>query len=437
MRSHTAGRALERLRATSARLLSRAEERVGITRTGVLLLALAVVGWLLARLLGSRAVFLIAYGCVITVVGAWLLGRRRLDVHATRSSLGPRVRAGQPVEVQIALTPRRRASNVVVEEVMPSLVGPSVRIPFTDLPAKRAVRHDYRFVPRHRGVYDVGPLVLTRSDPFGLTTRRSVLSDAAEIVVHPATEPVQDRVATRAWEDPPIRPPVSRPWPTGFELYGLRDYSVGDDPRRIVWRASARMVDPVTGEGRYVVRESEQGITDRVSLLLDTHGRTHSPGNPSDTFETAVRAVASLGVHHLHDGFAVTLETNEGRLAAGLRGERHRVRLLDALARVQPGRVPLASMAERLAADRRRHNLHTVVVTADLDAETAARLRRVAERESLLVVLVVWADTDPASVRRAASLGANVVEVQSGMALRDAFRKVAGAGVRRESGVAT
>ena len=60
----------------------------------------------------------------------------------------------------------------------------------------------------------------------------------------------------------------------------MRDYVPGDDPRRIVWRATARTLDPVSGTGRYLVRESEQGITDRVLLLIDTDRAQHSPGRP-------------------------------------------------------------------------------------------------------------------------------------------------------------
>ena len=421
-----------RLRLVGTHFLGRAEERAGITPSGALMIGMAVVGWILARVLGSRAVFLLVYGCILVVAVAWLLGRRGLEIDATRSSLSPRVRAGQLVEVELQLSPRRRASNVIVEEMMPPQLGQRVRVPITELPPRKSVAHTYRFAPRYRGVYDVGPLVLTRSDPFGFTKRRTVLTGPTEIVVHPSTEPLQDRVSTREWEDPPIRPPVSKPWPTGFDFYGMRDYAVGDDPRRIVWRASARMVDPLTGDPKYVVRESEQGITDRVSLILDTDVRAHSPGDPSETFETAVRAVASLGERHLRDGFSVTLEINSRRVLDAIRGERTRINLLDELARVEREKHSLASLIERLSTDRRRRNVHTVVVTTDVDAEAAARLRRLVGRESLLIALVLWADSDPASISRAASLGCNVVELESGVGLQNAFRRVVGAGVRRE-----
>ncbi len=407
-------------------------DRSGLTSTGAALVAVAVVGWLLARLLGSRAMFLLVYGTLILVGMAWGLGRRPVAIHAERVGLHPRFSAGQTVEVGLEITARRRVSNVIVEDMLPPALGQPVHVPISDLPADRTVRHAYQFVARRRGVYPVGPLMATRSDPFGLTRRRSRIAEPSEIIIHPAIEAVHDRVATREWEDPPIRPPVSKPWPTGFEFYGMRDYVNGDDPRRIVWRASAKLTDPATGLVRHLVRQSEQGITDRVCLVLDTSISSHSPGDPSETFETAVRAVASLAVRHLRDGFSVTVEANGHRLFDGLRGERHRIALLDELARVEREREPLVAVVERLVAERRRRNFHVVIVTPDLDASAAARLRPLADRASLLVVQVLWYDSDPASVRRAAGLGCNVVELEADTVLESAFRRVVGAGVRRE-----
>lgn len=415
-----------------SRVVRMARDRSGLTSTGVILVSIAVVGWLLARFLGSRAVFLLVYGTIMLVGIAWVLGRRPVAIEAQRVGLHPRFSAGQTVEVRLDITARRRLSNVIVEDLLPPALGQPVHVPISDLPPKRTVRHAYRFVARRRGVYAVGPLMVTRSDPFGVTRRRSRIAGPSEIIIHPAIEAVHDRVATREWEDPPIRPPVSKPWPTGFEFYGMRDYASGDDPRRIVWRASARLVDPATGLVRHLVRQSEQGITDRVCLILDTSSSGHSPGDPSETFETAVRAVASLAVRHLRDGFAVTIETNGKRLFDGLRGERHRIALLDELARVEREAQPLSGVIDRLVSERRRRNFHTVVVTPDLEASAAVRLRPLADRASLLIAHVLWYDSDPASLRRAAGLGCNVVELESTTVLESAFRRVVGAGVRRE-----
>ena len=94
----------------------------------------------------------------------------------------------------------------------------------------------------------------------------------------------------------------------------MREYVPGDDLRRIVWRASART-------GKIMVREAEQGITDHITIILDTDRGAHSrDGEYSESFETGVRAAASLGVRHLREGYEVRIETNGGPLTRPLRG---------------------------------------------------------------------------------------------------------------------
>lgn len=402
------------------------ERRLGVTAAGMVILALAVIGWALGQKLASRSLLVMVYGLLLVVVLAWLLGRRRILLQVGRSKVPGRVREGQSVEVELSLRARRRITTVVLEEVLPRHLGDPARFPVPVLPAGTEVTHRYSFTPRRRGKYKLGPLIAEWSDPFGLTRRRVVLGEPVPIIVHPLTETVHDRVISRAWEDPPIRPPLSKPWPTGFEFYGLRDYVSGDDPRRIVWRATARSLDLATGTGRYLVREAEQGITDRVNIFVDTDRASHSPGETSDTFEMAVRAAASLGVKHLRDGFGVTLHSNGARIATNLRGRRAQIELLDHLAGVDREDLRLAVALERLIVDRsgRSHNL---VITPHIDREAAMRLRLILDRgTSVLLALVLWEDTDPATLQRAGTLGCAVVEIGTGVTLENVFRHALG-----------
>src|SRR5204863_1910812 len=160
--------------------------------------------------------------------------------------------------------------------------------------------------------------------------RETVVAPAFELLVHPRVESVSDRPLTRMFEDPPIRPPISKPWPSGLEFYGMREYKPGDDLRRIVWRATART-------GTVMVREAEQGITDHVTVLLDTDRGAHSRDGDdlSESFETAVRAVGSLAIRHLREGYQVKVEANGGSLTRHLRGATSQLAMLDALARVE------------------------------------------------------------------------------------------------------
>lgn len=400
--------------------------RLGVTINGLVLLALALIGWLIGLKIASRPILLLVYGLLLIVGLAWILGRRKIQVEIGRSKLPSRVREGQVVEVELSLRAKRRLTTVVLEELLPAHLGGAVRFPISALPKGQELTTTYSFVPRKRGRYTVGPLTAEWNDPFGLTRRRVVLDGPVPIIVHPSTQIVHDRIVSRAWEDPPIRPPVFKPWPTGFEFYGLRDYVSGDDPRRIVWRATARTLDVASGTGRYLVREAEQGITDRVNVFLDTDKGSHSPGETSETFEMAVRAAASLGTQHLKDGFAVSVTCNGSRIASNLRGRRAEVELLDQLAAVERESVTLSSALERLLLERGGRS-HNVVITPHLDREAATRLRFILDRgTSVLLALVLWEDTDPVTVHRAGTLGCAVVEMTSGAPLEKVFRRALG-----------
>lgn len=403
--------------------LDAVERRSGLTPTGLTVVVGIVLAWFAAFAIGSRVLFLMVYGTAVLLIALIVSGRRRPPISAERSKIPVRVREGQPVAVALTVEGKGRLAALVVEETLDRL-GTPVRLLIPSLAKGTSREHAYSFVPRLRGVYPVGPLLAIVGDPFGLTRRRHVLLGPEQLIVHPSTEQVHDRVLSREWEDPPVRPPISKPWPTGFEFYGMRDYVTGDDPRRIVWRASART-------GRLLVRESEQGITDRVTLVIDTDIRTHSQGEPSDTFEVAVRAVASLARLHMRQGFVVSIRANAGPVANGLRGQRQIVQMLDAMARLTMGREPLVDALRRGMTDARR-DAHVVVVSPLLDLTSAAVMKLLSDRGGSMAFVHVSADDEEdGSTHRAAAIGCEVVEIRPGASIEAHFRRATGAGIRR------
>ena len=404
-------------------LLGAAERLSGFTLMGLGLGAAMVAGWLLAYALGGRSLYLIVYTGVLTLGVSAAMARRKRPVKAHRSELPRRTREGQVTEVELTLQSSRRAAAFVIEEKLSPMLGEPVRVPVAAVGPGLEFTHRYRIRPLLRGVYKVGPLVAEWTDPLGLARREQTLAEADEILVHPNVDLVFDRPLTRQWEDPPIRPPVSKPWPQGFEFYGMREYVRGDDLRRIIWKAVART-------RKLLVKESEQGITDRVVVIVDNQGARHSPGRPSDTFELGVRVAASVGALHIKDGFAVTLESNDGPLAKNLRGPRARIGYLDELARLQPTAEPLSKAIEHRFRDPQK-DVHLVIVTPDLDAKTASSIRLLVQRGiSVLMAMLVWEDSDPNSVRRAEEIGAQVVQVRPGATLASVFAHSLGAGIR-------
>jgi uncharacterized protein (DUF58 family) len=399
------------------------ERLTGLTPAGAVVLLASLGGFGLARLVGGQALFLLVYAGILLVVAAAVTSRRKRRLAAERSALPTRMRVGQVAEVELTVSAPGRLRAFVVQEHLSPLLSDPVRVPVAAVGGEQDFVHSYAIRPTLRGVYQLGPLAAEWTDPFGLARHQQVLTEPVDVIVHPSTDAIFDRPLTRMWEDPPFRPPVSRPWPQGFEFYGMRDYVVGDDPRRIVWSAAART-------GKYLVRESEQGITDRVTLVLDNEAKAHSPGYPSETFELAVRAVASLGAYNIKQGYAVRLVTNDGGEAPELRGSKARIALLDELAQLQLGSAPVSAAVERVITER-RGDTHMCFVSTGFDSRTASRMRLLTEKGmSLVVALVDWDDADPNASRRAREVGAQVVKVSPGQQLEAAFAHALGLAVR-------
>ena len=409
-------REAEARQAPLRRALDATTRRSGVTSSGLILLGFAVVAWIVARLAGGRPVFLLCYAAVLVLGLCWAYGRRPLPLEGARSSVRARVAEGQQVEVEVSLTANRSIPNVVLEEQVPALLGDHVRLPIASVEPGESVAHRYELTCWRRGVFRLGPLVARWGDPFGLTERELQLADAFDVIVHPRIEMAEDHPLTRLWEDPPFRPPVSKPWPHGMEFYGMRRYAPGDDIRKIVWRAFAR-----TGE--LLVRESEQGITDKLVVIFDQDEAYHSKGIVSESFEAACRVAASLGVHHLREGYSITLEGSTERLAGPLRGPTAQIQLLDALARAEPKKGSLGDAMTRLLSGVGR-DVHVVLITPLLDANAAARLRLLVDRGiSVVVVALMWLDEAVDTLASAASLGVRVVEVGPNTNISMSFRR--------------
>ena len=411
-----------------AALRNRAEQwkrATGVTVYGVVALAGFVLVWVLAKIVAGTAMYLFAYGLLLLFVVCFFLAPRNLKLTGQRAGLFPRAHEGDRLEVEVSLEARRGVSTFVLEERVPERLGQPVRVPITRLSAGQKLTHRYSVRCTRRGVYEIGPLVAVKSDPLGLTQRETLIAEPFELLVHPRIEIVSDRPLTRQFEDPPIRPPVSKPWPSGLEFYGMREYTPGDDLRRIVWRASART-------GKIMVREAEQGITDKITIILDTDRGMHSRDGEglSESFEAGVRAAASLAVRHLREGYEVKIETNGGPLTRSMRGAQQQLPLLDAFAKVEMGREPLGTVIRRMLGNAQR-DAHNVLITPNLGQGEAAQLKLLLNKGvSILVVALLWDDENAETPGLAAAMGCQVASLHPGGDLASALFHNIGAGNR-------
>lgn len=413
-------KAANTVRARAARSITKA---TGLTSSGLILLAVSATAWILGRFIAGRPMFLLAYGGLFVLGLSWGIGRRPLPLVGERANTRSRRREGEIISMEVTLTAERKINTFILEEQVPVMLGQNARIPVASLEPGEAVEHAYQLQCWRRGVYQLGPLVARWGDPFGFTEREAVLCEPFEFLVHPSTEGIQDRPFTRLWEDPPVRPPTSKPWPSGMEFYGMREYAPGDDTRRVVWRAYART-------GQLLVREAEQGITDQVIIIIDADRANHSKGDYSESFETAIKAAASLAQWHLKEGFSVTIESNNRRLIGPVRGPGANMKILDELARFELQDEPITDAISRVVFNRGR-DAHVAIITPLLEQESAGSLEILIERGwSVLVVALLWDELAVETLAAAAKLGCQVAEVRPNAPLAVAFHNVVGGGVK-------
>jgi uncharacterized protein (DUF58 family) len=175
----------------------------------------------------------------------------------------------------------------------------------------------YSLRPARRGVYDIGPLDVSYTDPFGLSIGRLTVGASQSLYVIPPVVPFAQTASLVASGEGSARLIQHLASGNDDDLM-TREYRTGDALRRVHWRASAR-------HGELMVRQEEQRSYPEARLILDTrtdgYGGATFPQDASaegiDWFEWAVTMIASIGVHLHRSGFLVQVaETGARQIAA-------------------------------------------------------------------------------------------------------------------------
>ena len=232
--------------------------------------------------------------------------KRRLD--RSRAPVGSVVR----VELDVRNVSRVISPMLLAQDALPAelgaVAGGGARFVLQRIPANREVTVSYAVRPVQRGRYPVGPLSVRLADPFGFCQIVRTFASMDSMSVLPAITPLSaGRMGGKWTTGGETR---QRGVTTGDEQDSTtRPYRSGDDRRRVHWRTTAR-----TGE--LSVRREEQPWQSRATLLVDTRGSAHSPGQPSGSFEFAVSAAASIATALIRAGYGLRLTDDIARIIA-------------------------------------------------------------------------------------------------------------------------
>ncbi len=140
---------------------------------------------------------------------------------------------------------------------------------------------------RGRGLYEIGPLVVTSADPLGFFIRERRFEEPSHVLVLPRTLPVHHLELGGLRTDVGAAAENNTLAGGSPLFFGTREYRPGDNIRHLHWRSYARW-------GRLAIKEFEAVSNREVSIFLDLDRDTAKGVLGQQNVELAIHLAASL-----------------------------------------------------------------------------------------------------------------------------------------------
>jgi uncharacterized protein (DUF58 family) len=254
--------------------------------------------------------------------------------------------------------------------------------------------HGVRVIPftlagRERGSWELGPVVARVDGALGLVRRTIRYAPADSARVTPSMTGVRRYrllALQHRLQDAGVR--AIRRRGDGTNFASLREYVVGDDPRRIDWKATARREKLITRE--YTV---EQGQT--VLVAVDAGRMMTQLAGPLSRFEHALSSATLLADVATQSGDQVggiVFDDQVRAFVPAARGRPAIQRLRDAFVPVRATMTePDYAAAFRMLSARHRKRSLIVLYTDVIDPRASQSLIALTARSAMRHVLVVVA----------------------------------------------
>jgi uncharacterized protein (DUF58 family) len=406
----------------------------GLTTRGRSFLAAGIATFFASLVLAQNDLLRIAVLLIaLPLVSAWVVARTRYRLSSQRRVGSARVAAGQESQVTLRLENISRLPTglLLVEDRVPYVLGSRPRFVLDRVEPRGRREVSYTVRSDVRGRYPLGPLSIRLTDPFGMCELHRSFTAKDVLVVTPQVQPLPTVQLAGEWAG--SGESRARAIATaGEDDAGTREYRQGDELRRVHWRSTARL-------GQLMVRREEQPWQSRCTVLLDGRAIAHRGEGPASSFEWAVSAAASLGVHLVRHGYHVRLLTDTGGSVASAAhdpsgvGNDFEGALLDALAVIDTsGNETFRDAAAALR--RGGGDGLLVAVLGTVDPEQARQLARLRHGSSAAVAVLLdstsWTPMPESARAKAAAnhegaarllrvSGWRVVEAAAGNSLAD------------------
>jgi uncharacterized protein (DUF58 family) len=374
--------------------------------------ALALLTFLAGLRTGREILFTLAYLLGLLLILSFFWAWTNINwVHLSRITRVRRTQVGRPLEERFVVRNTGIVPKLWLEmrdfSTLPSHYSSHV---IHSLGPRQSYSWRVNTICQQRGRYQLGPIRLRSSDPFGLFPMERDLVPTTNVVIYPLTVDIH-QFALPVGLLPGGDALRRRTHYVTTNAAGVRDYDPGDSFNRIHWRSTAR-------RDRLIVKEFELDPLADIWIIPDmsVYGhvkpvgqvlRSPQPGDipawlrmeefrlPESTEEYTVTIAASVAQYFLRHDRAVGMlgygQSNE--VVQPDRGERQLNRILETLSVLRAeGDVPLQDMLH--AESHLFPRGSTVIVVTPNPREEWAMAARQLTRRGLRVVTIL---IDPAS----------------------------------------
>lgn len=236
-------------------------------RTGLIILGvLALLGGLIT---GRDLFFNITYllGLLLLLSFGWAWSNINW-VYISRTTRTRRTQVGRPMEERFSVRNTSVLPKLWLEvrdySTLPAHLASKV---VNNLGSRAAITWRVNTICRRRGRYQLGPIELNSSDPFGLFPMTRYLSPTTNVVIYPMTVDIQ-QFALPVGVLPGGDALRRRTHYVTTNASGVRDYAPGDSFSRIHWRSTAR-------RDRLIVKEFELDPLADIWIVADMAEFSH------------------------------------------------------------------------------------------------------------------------------------------------------------------
>ncbi len=361
---------------------------VAIVPTRRLVAAVVVLSplWLVSAPLATLALVVLLVAVIVDLLflpAKWQIEAQRII--PANVGLGDTERGEYRVK---SLAPR--PLRVSLFDSLPSIIeSPERRGEMHALGGSSETSIPFTFVARERGSWELGPVVLRIRGALGLVQRSLRYEPADSVLVTPSLAGVRQLrllAVQHRLRDAGIR--AIRRRGEGSNFASLREYAVGDDPRHVDWKATARRQKLMTRE--YTV---EQGQTMMIAVDAGRMMTQLASGVPR--FEYALSAATLLASVAVQAGDQVGLLLFDNELRAFVPPARGDKALRSIRQALIPAHATLTepdyASAFRTLATRHRKRSLIVLITDVIDPRSSQAIIAHTVRSAMRHLLVVVA----------------------------------------------